>query len=243
LKYSLKKEKLDLQGNRKYTIREMPASERPRERMEKVGAKNLSDTELIAILLRTGNHDMTALDMAKALLVKFNGLRGLHDASVQALSTVSGVGLAKASQIMAAFEIGKRLAIISKDTNRVVFDDPETVASLMMEELKYMQQEVLRVISLDAKNALIGYDDVAVGVVNGAISHPREIFLSAIKKVATSIIVVHNHTSGDPTPSDEDIQMTKKLVLTGEIVGIPVIDHIIIGNNKYVSLRDFDCFI
>ena len=124
-----------------------------------------------------------------------------------------------------------------------MFDDPETVASLMMEELKYMQQEVLRVISLDAKNALIGYDDVAVGVVNGAISHPREIFLSAIKKVATSIIVVHNHTSGDPSPSDEDIQMTKKLVLTGEIVGIPVIDHIIIGNNKYVSLRDFDCFI
>jgi len=162
----VKKEKLELQVNRKYTIREMPASERPRERMEKVGAKNLSDTELIAILLRTGNHDLTALDMAKALLMKFNGLRGLHDASVQALSAVNGIGIAKASQIIVAFEIGKRLAITSKGANRVVFDNPETIASLMMEELKYMQQEILRVVSLDAKNALIGYEDISIGVVN-----------------------------------------------------------------------------
>jgi len=148
MKYSLQKEKLTLNSHKKFTIREMPDGDRSRERMEALGAKNLSNIELIAILLRTGNNDMSAVDMAKTLLIKFGGLRSLHDASLQTLSTVDGIGIAKASQLHAAFEIGKRLAATSVD-ERPVIDSPSAVAAIMVEDLRYLKKEVFRVLSLD----------------------------------------------------------------------------------------------
>ncbi len=217
-------------------IHDLPAGERPRERMEQYGASALSTAELIAILLRVGSRGESAIRLAERLLSRFGSLAGIAKARIPQLSELPGVGLAKAAQIKAAFELGKRLATSPEDARPVVSSATDAVA-LVMEDLRYREQECIAVILLDVRNQVIRVPIISIGTLTGSPAHPREIFREAITHNAHTIIVVHNHPSGDPSPSPEDLALTSRLVKAGEVNGIAVNDHIIIGGGRYVSLK------
>jgi len=217
-------------------IRELPAGERPRERMEQYGPSALSNAELLAILLRVGVKGESAIRLAERLLSHFGSLAGIAKARIPQLSELPGIGLAKACQIKAAFELGKRLATSTEDTRPVVSSTADAVA-LVMEDLRYREQECMAAILLDVRNQVIRVPIITVGTLTASPAHPREIFREAITHSAHSIIVVHNHPSGDPSPSPQDLDLTSRLVKAGEVNGIPVNDHIIIGGGRYVSLK------
>jgi DNA repair protein RadC len=218
------------------TIKDMPLDLRPRERLLKDGAPSLTDAELLAILLRTGTHTSTVLEMATIILTHFNGLRGLVQASVEELSAIKGVGLAKSAQIKAALELGKRVATNASE-KRAVIKTPEDAAALVMEEMRHLDREHFRALLLNAKNQVIGHEVISIGTLNSSTVHPRELFKSAIKRSAGAIILIHNHPSGDPSPSREDIEVTRRLVEAGQIIGIEILDHLIIGDNKFSSFK------
>lgn len=218
------------------TMKDMPSELRPRERLLKEGARSLTDAELLAILLRTGTSRNTALDLAAVILANFNGLRGLVQASVEELSAVKGVGPAKAAQIKAALELGKRLAADSGE-ERAVIKTPADAAGLVMEEMRHLDREHFRALLLNAKNQVIGQEVISIGTLNSSAVHPRELFKSAIKRSAAALILVHNHPSGDPSPSREDVEVTRRLVEVGRLIGIEVLDHLVIGDNKFSSLK------
>lgn len=220
----------------KPTIKELPEDLRPRERLLKEGAGSLSEVELLAILLRTGSKEATALDLAAVLMTKFKNLRCLVDASVEELGEIKGVGLAKACQIKAALELARRLARYT-EAPRPLIKSPDDAAALVMEEMRCLDREHFRVLLLNTKNQVVGVDEVSVGTLNYSAVHPRELFRRAIKRSAASVILVHNHPSGDPTPSREDIEITGRLVEAGRIIGIQVLDHIIVGEKRFVSLK------
>ncbi|MEW6523778.1 MAG: DNA repair protein RadC [Bacillota bacterium] len=216
------------------TLKDLPASERPRERLAMLGTRALTDTELVAILLGSGTRSKTALEVARCLL-QGEGIRVLAQASVDELAREPGIGLAKACVLKAAAEIGRRLASSSMD--RAVVRSPGDVGDLLMEDMRYLDREHFRIVMLNTKNQVLGVESVAVGSLNAAIVHPREIFKSAITRSAAAVVLVHNHPSGDPTPSQEDIQITRRLVEAGRLLGIEVLDHVVIGDNRYLSLR------
>lgn len=218
------------------TIKDMPADLRPRERLLREGAQSLTDPELLAILLRTGTATSTALELAAVVLTHFNGLRGLVQASVEELSEIKGVGPAKAAQIKAALELGKRVATNAPE-QRVVIKTPEDAAGLVMEEMRHLDREHFRALLLNAKNQVIGQEVISIGTLNSSTVHPRELFKNAIKRSAAAIILIHNHPSGDPSPSREDIEVTRRLIEVGHLIGIEVLDHLIIGDNKFNSFR------
>lgn len=218
------------------TMKDMPPDLRPRERLLREGARSLTDAELLAILLRTGTASNTALDLAAVVLTHFNGLRGLVQASVEELGAVKGVGPAKAAQIKAALELGKRVAANSGE-ERAVIKTPEDAAGLVMEEMRHLDREHFRALLLNAKNQVIGQEIISIGTLNSSAVHPRELFKSAIKRSAAALILVHNHPSGDPSPSREDVEVTRRLVEVGRIIGIEVLDHLVIGDNKFSSLK------
>lgn len=218
------------------TIKDMPADLRPRERLLREGAQSLTDPELLAILLRTGTATSTALELAAVVLTHFNGLRGLVQASVEELSEIKGVGPAKAAQIKAALELGKRVATNAPE-QRVVIKTPEDAAGLVMEEMRHLDREHFRALLLNAKNQVIGQEVISIGTLNSSAVHPRELFKNAIKRSAAAIILIHNHPSGDPSPSREDIEVTRRLIEVGHLIGIEVLDHLIIGDNKFNSFR------
>jgi len=219
------------------TLRDVPHEERPRERMMQYGAQALSNAELLAILLRTGTVQESAVHLAQRLLNQSGGLRSLVDMSLQQITEIKGIGEAKALQIQAGIELGRRLARSGmKET--VTVRSPGDVSSLLMEDMRYLQKEHFVCLFLNTKNHIIGQETLSMGSLNASIVHPREVFRAAIKRSSASIICVHNHPSGDPTPSPEDIQMTRRLVEAGEIVGIDVLDHIVIGDRTYVSLKE-----
>lgn len=218
------------------TMKDMPSELRPRERLLKEGARTLTDAELLAILIRTGTSRNTALDLAAVILANFNGLRGLVQASVEELSAVKGVGPAKAAQIKAALELGKRLAADSGE-ERAVIKTPADAAGLVMEEMRHLDREHFRALLLNAKNQVIGQEVISIGTLNSSAVHPRELFKSAIKRSAAALILVHNHPSGDPSPSREDVEVTRRLVEVGRLIGIEVLDHLVIGDNKFSSLK------
>lgn len=218
-------------------IRDIPRDERPRERLERYGAGSLAAHELLAILLRVGNARVSALQLAQQLVSHFGGLHRLAAASVQELSQVNGIGLAKASQLHAAFELGKRLAA-SSGAPRPTISSPLDAANLVMEEMRYFPQEHYRVLLLDTRHQVISGRDVSVGSLNASIVHPRETFKPAIAASAAAVILAHNHPSGDPTPSKEDLALTARMVQVGELMGIPVLDHLVIGDGRYVSLKE-----
>ncbi len=220
----------------KPTIKELPEDLRPRERLVKEGAGSLSDAELLAILLRTGSKEFTALDLAAVVITKFKNLRHLVDASVEELAEIKGVGLAKACQVKAALELARRLARFT-ESPRPLIKSPGDAAALVMEEMRRLDREHFRVLLLNTKNRVLGVDEVSVGTLNYSAVHPREIFRRAIKRSAASVILVHNHPSGDPAPSREDIEITERLVEAGKIIGIQVLDHIIVGEKRFVSLK------
>jgi len=221
---------------KKPTLKEMPQHLRPRERLLREGPGALSEAELLAILLRTGTRRETALDLAHRLLSRPEGLAFLAIAPLEELQKERGVGLAKAAQIKAALELGRRL-------NHFIFHQepikgPQDVARLLMDQMRFLDREVFRTVSLNVKNRIIAIDTVSVGSLNSSLVHPREVFKDPIRRSAAAIILVHNHPSGDPSPSEEDVGVTRRLVEAGRILGIQVLDHIIIGDGVYFSFKE-----
>jgi len=219
-------------------IKEMPNDERPREKLMKYGVNLLSNPELLAILIGSGTRDSSAITLASKLLtLDGSGILFLADCIPEELINVRGIGIAKACQLVSAIELGKRIAVKPKD-KRININSPKEVASLFMEEMRYLRKEFFQVLMLNTKNEIIMVDNVSIGNLNSAIVHPREVFSRAIKKSASSIILVHNHPSGNPQPSREDIDLTSRLMESGKILGIEVLDHIIIGDGIFISLKE-----
>lgn len=222
---------------RHFTLRDVPKEERPRERMLRYGASALSNAELLAILLRTGTKSESAVTLAQHLLNKSEGLRQLVDMKTEQLTSIKGIGIAKALQVQAAFELAKRLARSRVDAMAAV-RSPQDVANLLMEELRYFKKEHFVCLFLNTKNQVIAKETLSVGTLNASLVHPREVFRAAIERSSASIICAHNHPSGDPTPSPEDIDITNRLKEAGELIGIELLDHLIIGDHSYVSLKE-----
>ncbi len=220
------------------TIKEMPQEERPREKMMKYGVSSLSNIELLSILIGSGTRDVTALSLAARIIsLEKDGISFLAHCLPQDLCAIKGVGMAKSCQIVAAIALGKRIATRPKG-KRIRIESPDEVAALFMEELRYLKKEFFRILLLNTKNEIIGVEDASIGNLNSSIVHPREIFCSAIKKSASSMIVVHNHPSGHPKPSQNDLDVTVRLVEAGKLLGISVVDHLIIGDGIYISLKE-----
>lgn len=218
-------------------LREVPTEERPRERMLQYGAGALSHAELLAIILRTGTVSESAVRLASRILSESGGLRSLVDMSKDQLTEIRGIGDAKALQILAGIELGRRIAK-STFSERITIRSPKDIANLMSEELRYLQKEHFVCLFLNTKNHVLAQETLSMGSLNASIVHPREVFRAAIKRSSASIVCVHNHPSGDPTPSPEDIQLTHRLVEAGTIIGIEVLDHVIIGDQRFISLKE-----
>ena len=225
--------------NATYTtmIRDMPSGERPRERLRDHGPGSLSNSELIAILLRTGIAGENVVNMAVRMLSHFNGLPGLARANYVEICSLKGISEAKACQLMAAFELGRRFVSLHPE-DRAIINCPEDVANLLSAEMGLLAQEHLRVVLLDTKNHVSGVSEIYIGNVNSSVVRPAEVFRPAIRDNSVSIIVVHNHPSGDPTPSPEDVSITEQLKKSGDLLGIDVLDHIILAGRNHVSLKD-----
>lgn len=222
---------------RRLTIKDLPPRERPRERLAADGPATLSDSELLAILLRTGTRENTAVQLAEHLLVQLGGLQELPRCSMEEYKAVKGMGTAKAVTVMAAVEMAKRLANRMR-AEPVTVSSPGDAAGLVMEEMRHYLREHFRVVLLDTKNKVLGIEEISIGSLNTSLVHPREVFRPAVKKACASVILVHNHPSGDPTPSREDLDVTRRLCEAGRLVGIEVIDHIVIGDGRFVSFRE-----
>ena len=218
-------------------IRDFPAEERPRERLCAYGAGNLSNADLMAILLRTGLKGENVHDLSKRLLREFDGLDGIARATYEDLCEQRGISMAKACQLLAGIELGRRVS--SPDPRQLpMVNRPEDIASILSGEMAYLPREELRVVIMNIKHQVVGIEKLYVGNVNSAIVRPAEVFSSALKKNCPAIAVVHNHPSGDPTPSDEDIETTAKLVEAGRLLEIDLVDHVVIGHGKSVSMRE-----
>ena len=221
------------------TMKDIPNAERPYEKCLKQGAEALSDAELLAVLLRTGTKGENVLALAKRLLYEDGGagLLGIHQFSFQSLMKVKGIGKVKAVQILCLSELAKRLSKASVEP-RLRFSSSQSVAEYYMEDLRHRNQEVMKLLLLNSKAELIDETNISKGTVNASLVTPRELFVEALKKEAVSMILLHNHPSGDPTPSRDDILTTKRISECGLLIGIELLDHIIIGNNCYVSFQE-----
>ncbi|MCY3723553.1 JAB domain-containing protein [Candidatus Poribacteria bacterium] len=237
-------------------IKDLPEDERPRERLRKHGPEALRDSDLLAIILKSGFQGTTAIQLGEQILMAFEGdLKRMADHRSKQFEKIKGVGEAKAAQIVAALELGKRLARFHAERDKIT--SPADVADLMMSRMRYLQKEIVCVLCLDTKGGvttkgitgdlsedldwgkrLLSEGTVFEGTLNASVFHPREIFRFAIEESANSIILVHNHPSGDPQPSQEDIRATKQLIEAGNQIGIKVLDHIIIGDGIFVSLKE-----
>jgi len=219
------------------SIKNWPESERPRERLLRHGAPTLSEAQLIAIILRTGGGGKSALDLAIEILNSFGDLKKVESASPGEFAPLKGMGKAKVAQLKAAFELGRRL--IEKPSKKgPVFSSGRDVYSYYYRWFKNLKREVFFCAMLDAKNRIFKESKISEGTLTNSLIHPREAFRDAIKESAASVIFVHNHPSGDPSPSREDILITERLVSVGEIIGIRVLDHVIIGDEKYTSMME-----
>ncbi|WP_328585737.1 RadC family protein [Rossellomorea aquimaris] len=218
-------------------IRDFPQDERPRERLIQSGASSLSNQELLAILIRTGTKSESVLQLSNRLLNSFDGLNLLKDASLEEITKTKGIGLAKAVQIMAAVEFGRRISNLAFD-DRYSIRSPEDGAKYVMNDMRFLAQEHFVCLYLNTKNQVLHKQTIFIGSLNASIVHPREVFKEAFRRSAASIICIHNHPSGDPTPSREDIEVTKRLVECGRIIGIDILDHLIIGEKKFISLKE-----
>lgn len=217
-------------------MRELPRSERPREKLLLTGPAELPDRDLLALIIGNGTKSLSALAVADAMLARFESLARIADASIEELTTVPGVGEAKAARLCAAFEIGRRLAPLAA-ADRPKIRGVRDVVALMQGRLRYLDREELYAILLDTKHRVLECNRVSRGHLNGTLVHPREVFKPAIRRSSDAVIVVHNHPSGDPSPSPEDIAVTRRLVAAGRLLGIELLDHVILGHDDYVSLR------
>ena len=220
------------------TIRDLPQGERPRERLRAFGPKSLSNTEIIAILLRTGLPGENVLAVSSRLLARFDGLAGLGRVSFAELCAERGLSEAKSSQLMAALELGRRFVSLAPQ-ERAVINSPQDVANLLLAEMSVLDQEHLKVLLLNTRNEVLGIQEIYVGNVNSSVIRASEVFRPAVQANAPSIIVVHNHPSGDPAPSSQDVDITKELISAGKLLGIELLDHVVLGSaNRFVSLNE-----
>lgn len=220
----------------RYRITDLQETDRPRERLARFGATVLSDAELIAILLRVGMEGENAVQVAQRLLNALGGIIGIHQASFDEVVQQRGIGAAKAAQLKAAIELGRRLSAYTPEA-RPVISSPQDAANLVQYEMGVLEQEELRVILLDNRNRVMRIETVYRGSVNSSQVRIGELFKTAIRSNATALIVVHNHPSGDVTPSTEDVVVTRAMVQAGKLLEVEVIDHLIIGKNAYTSLK------
>lgn len=218
-------------------IMDLPENERPRERLLRYGTESLSNAELLAIILGSGTKRENVLSLSNRIIKETGGLNGLLKSTVEDFMSLSGIGEAKAAQLMALLELSKRFKSY-RDGNDYKISKPKDAALLVMNEMKNFKQEHLKVIMLNTKNVVMFIKDVSVGSLNSSIVHPREVFCDAIRKNSAFIIVCHNHPSGDPQPSNEDINITNRLKECGKLLGIELLDHLIIGNGRYISLKE-----
>ncbi len=218
-------------------IRDMPAGERPRERLASVGSNAVSTIELLAIILRTGSNGENVVRLAERILFHFGDLRKIEQATIKELCGVKGVGPAKAIEIKAAIELGRRAKLAGvPDKPRIT--SPADAANLIMSEMSVLEQEHLRVLLIDARNYVEKVETIYIGSLTGATVRVGEVFRSAIRGNAAAIIVAHNHPSGDPSPSKQDVEVTKLIVDAGKLLDISVLDHLVIGQNRFVSMRE-----
>ena len=218
-------------------IEEIPVEDRPRERLKACGAGVLSVRELLAIVLGSGNRERGAIELADDLVSSLQSVRDLAGVSVEKLSRVRGVGFASACRVKAAVELGKRVVKSARGEIKTV-RSPADAAGLVMEDMKHLDREHFRVILLDSKNSVISVETVSIGTVNASLVHPREVLKPALEKSATCMILVHNHPTGNVSPSREDILLTRRFEKCGRILGIEVVDHIIIGDGTYTSMKE-----
>lgn len=219
------------------TIRDLPPGERPRERLRDAGPGHLSTAELLAILLRTGTKHENVLQLAGRLLARFGGLAGLARASFGELCQVHGLGEAKAAQLKAGLELGRRLLAYQPE-ERPVVKSPTDVFHLLVGEMSFLDQEQLRVVLLNTRNQVVAMPEVYRGNVNSVVVRAGELFREAIRENCPALILVHNHPSGDPTPSAEDIQVTRQMVEAGKLLDIEVLDHVVLAGQRFLSLRE-----
>ncbi len=219
------------------TIRDLPTAERPRERLRDRGASTLSNAELLAIVLRTGTASENALNLASRMLARFGGLVGLARAGFRELCAERGLGEAKAAQLKAALELGRRL-LAEQPEERVVVRSPQDIANLLMAEMGLFEEEHLRVVLLNTRNQVMAVPEVYRGSVNTSLIRVSEVFREAVRGNCPALVVVHNHPSGDPTPSSEDVRVTEQIVKAGKLLDIEVLDHLIIGQQRYISLKE-----
>ena len=220
-------------------IKDIPQEERPKEKLMYAGAESLSTSELLALIIRTGNSSKSAVQLAEDVLAySAKELGSLREADVQELTEIDGIGFTKACSIVASLELARRLLGRESDESRISMKNPESVANLLMEDMRGLKQEHLVALLLNAKCEIESRITVSIGELTSTVVHPREVFRPAIRKGAAGIILVHNHPSGDPTPSQDDIQSTKRIMEVSKLVGIRLLDHLIIGDGRYISLRN-----
>ena len=226
------------------TIKQLPKSERPYEKAKMYGFNQLSSSELLAIIIKSGTRNENSVDIAKRILLLVNDLSEIENLSLKDLQNIKGIGEVKSVQIKAIFELAKRInGPLNKSEIKIT--KPKDIANLLMNEMRFEKQEKVKVLLLNTKNMLISMKDIVIGETNFASVTPKQIYAEAVKMQVNKIILVHNHPSGDPTPSKEDYDLTKHLLKAGDLLGIRLLDHVVIGNNKYESIfsrRDFlDC--
>lgn len=220
-------------------MKKIPDMERPYEKCQKFGASALSDAELLAVVLRTGSHGENVIGLAQRILYRSgeDGILGLHRFSMEQLVKIRGIGKVKAIQLICILELARRLSKASVSES-LSFTSPASIAEYYMEDLRHESQEVMKLIMINSKGRLISETEISKGTVNASLITPRGIFIEALLRQAVAVVAMHNHPSGDPTPSSEDILLTKRIKEAGSIIGVELLDHIIIGNNCYVSLRE-----
>lgn len=224
------------------TIHDLPVDERPRERLQRLGLEALSAQEILALILGRGIAGESVMVTAQRLLSEFGNLKGIAGASLQDLGKIKGIGVAKASQIIAAFELANRVENHAAQESKIIVKTPEDIVNLVKGRLKDKKKEYFLAVLIDTRSQLIRVAEISVGSLDSSIVHPREVFKEAVSGSAASVILVHNHPSGDTEPSEDDIQVTKRLTEAGKVMGIDVLDHIIIGDNSFLSLKREELF-
>jgi DNA repair protein RadC len=222
-----------------FTIHDLPRTERPRERLIKLGPESLSIQELLTLIISRGTPKRSAVNISQELLAKFRNLKGVSDATIEQLCEIKGIGTAKATQIKSCFEISKRLETQEKEISEdIAISSPKDAAKAAQSILKNKKKEYFLIFPLDSRNKIAKESIISIGTLTANLVHPREVFKEAISRNAVQIIVIHNHPSGNPEPSEDDLEITKRLVESGKILGIEVIDHIIVARDNFFSFKE-----
>jgi DNA repair protein RadC len=220
-----------------FTIHDLPAEERPRERLKKFGARALSGPELLALVIGRGIAGKSALTIAQELLRRFKNIRGISEATIEELSGIGGIGLAKAAQLKACFELGRRQDL-ADEPSKYELTSPQAVVKAVRASIQDKAKEHFKLVLLNVRNVILDISTISVGTANASLVHPREVFKKAIAHGASSVVLAHNHPSGNPEPSEDDVKLTQRLVEAGRLLGIEVLDHIIVTTRDFVSFKE-----